>query len=101
MRIGPARDIARGIDSGHAGLQIAIDDDATVQRKSSLLRECQPWLDANAGDNQVSCDHLAAFEHDAALIDRTHSLLEVEDHAMLFMKGTHKLSHLGPERQIH
>src|SRR3569833_4543058 len=101
MRIGPARDIARGIDSGHAGLQIAIDDNATVHRKPRLLRKCQPWPDADAGNNQIGRDYLAAFEHDAALIELTHPLLEMEDHAMLFVKGAHELSHLGAEHSFH
>ena len=37
MRIGPARDIARGIDAGYAGFEIGIDGDAAIDRKPRLL----------------------------------------------------------------
>src|SRR3569623_386102 len=39
MRVRPARDVARGIDSRRAGLQYSVDDNATVDVKPGLLRK--------------------------------------------------------------
>src|SRR3569623_1740565 len=100
MRVRPARDVARGIDSRRAGLLDAVDDNASVDGMPGLLRKRQPRPDADAGHDEIGWDHRTAFEHDAALIDGAHAFLKVEDHAMLFVKAAHELPHLGTEHPL-
>ncbi len=40
MRIGPARDITGGINSGDAGFEVRVHRNAAIQRKAGLLRQC-------------------------------------------------------------
>ena len=49
MRIGPARDIAGGIDAGNAGFAVSIHDDATIDGEAGLLgqRQTRPHADAD------------------------------------------------------
>src|SRR4029077_21031626 len=42
VRIGPARDVARGEDPGYAGLEIAVDGDAAVELEPRRFRELRP-----------------------------------------------------------
>ena len=62
MGIGPARNIARSINSWCACLQIGVDDDAVVDREASLVCEFEAGPDANAGDNEVGIEILATCE---------------------------------------
>ena len=100
-RIGPACDVARREDPRCTGLQKLRDRHAAIDRKAGLLGERQPRPHADAGDNEVRRDRPAAFKGHLARVDRSRSILEVEDDAVLLVQAAHEVSHLRAEHALH
>jgi hypothetical protein len=65
MRVRPARDIAGGIDAGHAGFEEGVHRDAMIEREAGLLGKPQPGPDTDAGDDKISIERRAALVTDA------------------------------------
>ena len=101
MRIGPARDIARGIDAGDAGFQIGIDGDAPIDRQPRLLRQPKARAHADADHHDIGLDRAAAFQRRAFAVDRGDGVAEMKDDAMLLMQGADEVAHLRPEHALH
>ena len=101
MRIGPARDIARGVDAGDAGFEIGVHGDAAIDRKPGLFgqREARPHADADHHD--IGLDHATALQRRALAVDRGDGIAEVKDDAVLFVQGTDEIAHLRPEHALH
>src|SRR5437868_12341727 len=101
MRIGPARNIARGIDPWDAGLQECIHSNAAVELKAGLLGQTQAGTHSNAHNYDIAVQHAAALERHALAIDRRHSIAEMKDDAVLFVQRTDEVAHRGPEHALH
>ena len=101
MRIGPARDIARGIDSGDAGFEIRVDDDAAIERKTGLFGQRQPRPHADADHDEIGLQYAAALERRALAVDRSHGVAEMEDNAVLLVQRAHEIAHRGPQHPLH
>ena len=101
MRIGPARDIAGGVDPGNAGFEIGVDGDAAIERKAGLLGQRQPRPHADADHDQIGLQHAAAFERRALAVDRGDGIAEMEDHAVLLMQRADEVAHRGAEHALH
>ena len=56
MRVGPARDVAGGVDAGRARLQKGIDDHAAVDREARLLGQRQARPHADADDDEIGVE---------------------------------------------
>ena len=101
MRIGPARDIAGGVDAGNAGFEIRVHGDAAIERKAGLFGQRQPRPHADADDHHIGLQHAAALERRALAVDPGHGIAEMEDDAVLLMQRAHEVAHLGPEHALH
>src|SRR3954447_22623818 len=101
MRIGPARNIACGIDAGSARFEIGIHLYAAVHYEARLLGERQTRPHANAEHHKIGFDRLTAFQRNTALVDRRHGVLKMESHAMLLMQRAHDVAHLWPKDAFH
>jgi hypothetical protein len=101
VRIGPARDIARGVDAGDAGLEISIHRDAAVERETGLFRQRQPRTHPDADDHHIGFEHAAALERRALAVDPDHGIAEMEDDAVLFVQRAHEIAHLRAEHALH
>ena len=101
MRVGPARNIACGVDAGDAGFQIDIDGDAAVDRKPGLLGQSKARAHADADHDEIGLDHAAAFQRRAFAVDRGHGIAEMKDDAVLFMQGADEVAHLRPQHALH
>ena len=101
MRIGPARDVAGGINAGDAGFKICIHDDAAIKRKASLFGQRQPRPHPDANDDDVGLQHAAALERRALAVDCNHSIAEMEDDAVLLMQRAHEIAHFRSKHALH
>ena len=77
--------------------QILVDDDAAVDREPRLLRQRHGGPHADAHDDEVGRERLAARERDAARVDRRRGLAEVEDDAVLLVQRAHEVAERGAE----
>src|SRR5262245_12029133 len=59
VRVGPARDVAGGEDSGRAGLKVGIHRDTAIDLQASLLGQLGARPHADADDDQVGFDSIA------------------------------------------
>ena len=101
MRIGPARNVARGVDAGNAGFQIGVDGDAPIDRQPGLLGQSKTGPHADANHHDIGLDRGAAFQNGAYTVDRGDGVAEMEDDAMLFMQGADEVAHLRPQHAFH
>src|SRR6202021_102992 len=101
MRIGPARDVARGVDSGDAGFEVCAYGDTTIERKAGLFGQRQARADADANDDHICLQHVAALERSALAVDRDHGIPEMKDDAVLLVQGAHEIAHAGPQHALH
>src|ERR1700738_393068 len=101
MRIGPARDIARSIDSGDAGFEECIHRNTAVELEASLFGQRQARPHSYADNHKVGLQHATALERRALAVDREHGILEMEDDAVLLMQCAHEIAHFGPEYALH
>ena len=95
MRVGPARDIARRVDAGNAGLEISVDDNAAIELEACLLGKCQPRTHPDANHDQVRFERSAALERGVVTLDRRDGIAEMEDNAMLLVQPADEIAHLG------
>src|SRR2546423_7676694 len=100
MRIGPARNIARGIDPWDAGLQECIHSNAAVELKAGLLGQTQAGTHSNAHNYDIAVQHAAALERHALAIDSRHSIAEMKDDAVLFVQRTDEVAHGGAQHAL-
>src|SRR5262249_4204780 len=94
VRIGPARDVSGRVDSGHARLQIGAGDHAAIERKAGFFSKLETWAHTDAGNYQIRRERAAVLQRDGLAVDGAGRVLEVEDHAMLLVEGTHEVPHL-------
>src|SRR5436309_3544551 len=60
MWIGPARDVARGVNSGYAGLEIAIDLHAAIKPQSRVLGQSETRPHAYPDYHEFGIQYAAA-----------------------------------------
>ena len=101
MRIGPACDIARCVNSGNAGFEIGIHGNSALQCKTGLLGQAEPRTHADADDHNVGLQYTAAFERRALAVVGDHGISEMEDDAVLFVQRSHEVPHFGPKHALH
>ena len=102
VRIGPARDIARGVDAGRRWFRgYAFDDDAAIDREAGLLGQRQARPHADADDHEIGLEHAAALQRRALAVDRGHGIAEMEDDAVLLVQRADEVAHLRPEHALH
>src|SRR5215467_7820622 len=101
MWIGPAGNVARGKDSWRAGFKIIVNHNATVEREARTLGERNTRAHADASNHEVGIERAAAAQGDPFVIDVRRCFPEVEDHAMVFMQGTHEIAHLRAKDPLH
>ena len=94
-RVRPARDVTGSKDAGGAGFEILIDADASINRKTGLLRQGQTWFDAYADYNEISVQPFAALQSHAGRIDRSRSAPQVKPDAMLLVQSPNKVADIG------
>src|SRR5207244_6136270 len=96
----PARDVARGIYAGRAGLEILVHHDAAVDLQSGLLGERKARPHADADHDEVGRERRAALELDLLAVDRGRGVLEMKDDAVLLVDAAHEVAELGPEHAL-
>ena len=101
MGIGPPRDIAGGVDSRCAGLQVFVHDHAAVDREAGLLGEPGPRPHADANDHQIGRQRRSAFQPDLVPVDRSCRLFEMEDDAVLFVQFADEVADFTAEDALH
>ena len=101
MRIRPARDIAGGVDAGRAGLEIAVDDDAAIEREAGLFGQRKRGRTPMPTTTRSASRRPPLLSVARAAVDRGHGVLEMEDDAMLFVQRAHEIAHLRPEHALH
>ena len=82
VRIRPSRDIAGGIDSRRAGLQVCVHDHTAVDREAGLLGKLDARPHADADDDEVGRQRLSSFQPDVLPFDGGDRLFEMEDDAV-------------------
>ena len=78
MEIGPARDVAGGKDSRHAGFKVFIHRDAAIELETGALGQLDSRPHANADDDEIGRQCRAAFKPHVGGVDRGCRLLEME-----------------------
>src|SRR5207237_4560118 len=101
MRIGPARDIARSIDSGDAGFEECIHCNTAVELDAGLFGQRQARPHSDPDDHDVTLQRAAALKRRTLAVDRDDGILEMEDDAVLLMQRAHELAHFRPEYALH
>src|SRR5580693_8074111 len=101
MRIRPARDVAGSVDAGRAGLEKAVNGYSAIELEAGLLGQSQAGPHADPDDHQIGLDRAAAFERGALAVDRRCGVLEMKNHAVLFMQGAHEIAELRTEDALH
>src|SRR6185295_19334488 len=62
VRIGPARDVAGGVEAGRAGLEVFVDREALVGGEAGRLGQRQRRAHADADDDEVGGERRAAAQ---------------------------------------
>src|SRR5579863_6683838 len=101
MRVGPAGDVAGGIDAGRARLQKGIDDHAAVDLEARLLGQRQARPHADADNDEIGVESGAALETRAGALDRGDRFAEVEDDAVLLVQLADEVAELRAEHTFH
>ena len=94
MRIGPAGDVAGGIDAFCAGFEVFIDSNAAIDRKSCLFGEFDGGTHASTDDEEIRFDARAVLERCAGAVDVGDGCAQVKDHAVGFMNFAHEAAQL-------
>ena len=95
------RDVARSIDAGRAGLEKAVDGNSAIELEAGLFGQSQAGPHADPDDHQIGLDRAAAFERGALAVDRRCGVLEMKNHAVLFMQPADEIAELRPEDALH
>src|SRR5262245_8035787 len=99
--VGPASNVAGGEDTRRPGLEIAVNQHATVDGDARLLGELQARAHADPGDDEIGLELATAFELDALCFDGGGGVFEMKRDAMLAVKGSHEVADLRPEQALH
>src|SRR3981189_2990719 len=94
MRIGPPRDVAGGVHTGGAGLEIGVHLDAAVDRETGARRQREQGPHANADDDQVCRERRPVIQGDARAIDATDRPAQVEYDALRLVELTDEAANL-------
>ena len=62
MRVGPARDVAGGINVRYAGLEVFVDSDPAIKFHACAFGQLEPGPYAHANDNHIGGECRAALE---------------------------------------
>ena len=101
VTIGPTRNIARREYSWSAGLQKLVDDDAAIDGEAGRFRKFKARTHADAADDEIRLQLVAASECHATLVNRRRDILEMKDYAALLMQVTHKIADPQAECALH
>src|ERR1019366_4282702 len=93
MRIGPARDIARGIDIGDARFEKSIHQNTAIDREASLFGQRQTWPHADTDNHDASFKHTTAFQRGALTFDSDYSIFEMKHDPVFLMQRTNEIAH--------
>src|ERR1700739_2072763 len=94
MRIGPAHNIAGGVNAGRAGFEELVHRNAAIERKPGLLRKRKARPHADADANEVHSHRAATLERGAAAVDAGDSVLQAKHDAVLLVQPTNEVAHL-------
>src|SRR6516165_232081 len=97
MGIGPARDVAGGKNSRHAGFEVFIHRDAAIEFETSAFGQLDSRPHSNADDDETGRQCRAAFKPDICGVDRGCRLLEMEYDAVLLVDRAHEIADFTPE----
>src|SRR5262249_9899468 len=97
MGIGPARDVAGGKDSRHAGFKVFIHCDAAIDLETGALGQLDSRPHPNADDDEIGRQCRAAFEPDVGGVDRACRLLEMECDAVLLVDRAYEIAKFASE----
>ena len=101
MRVGPARNIARSIDTGDARFEKGIHQDTAIEHKARPFGQRQTWPHPDTNNHEVGFKHTATFERRLVAFDGDHSIFEMEHDPVLFMQRTNEVAHFWPEDALH
>src|SRR5206468_764927 len=95
--IGPTRDVARGVDSRGARLEILVDGHAFIHRETSRFRELRARPHSDAEHDEIRRELRIVVENHGVLLDTRWFASEMEHDAFLFMQGLDERAELGAE----
>ena len=100
VRIGPARDVAGGVDARRARLEQFVHDDAAIHRQARLLGELEPRPDADADDDEIGREPRAVVEHDRVALDALRFAAEMEHDALLLVQRSNERAEVVAEHAL-
>src|SRR5665811_914569 len=96
IRVGPARNIARSIDSGDARFEKGIHQDTAIDREAGPFGQCQTWPHPDTNNHEADFKHTTTFERRAMAFDGGHSIFEMKHDPVLLVQCTHEVAHFRP-----
>src|ERR1700691_1935107 len=101
IRIGPAGDIARGINIGDARFEKSIQQDTAIERKAGLFGQRQTWSDPDTNNHEFRFNYAAAFEPRALAVDSNHGIFKMKHDPVLLVQRTNEITYFEPEDALH
>ena len=99
--IRPARDVAGREDATHAGLQVFVHGDASIDGEARLFGQRNRRPHADADDDQVGREPFSALQGDASTVDRHRRRAKMEDDPVFFMEVADETPDLRAEDLLH
>ena len=101
MRIGPACDVAGGVDVPFARLEVLIDDNPAVGFETCLLGKLEAGPNSDSYDYEISLERIASFEFHPFAIDGSYRFFEVEEYAVFPVQVANEVAHLRTQNSLH
>src|SRR5258706_3427191 len=101
MGIGPACDVAGREDVRSARFEIGVYHDAAIDAEPCRFGELGSWAYADADDDEIRLQLGAALELDPFAVDGAGRILQMEDHAVLFVQRAYEVAHLWTHDPFH
>ena len=92
----PARDVAGSVHALRARFEILVDDHTVVDAQSGILRQLQSRPDADADDDEIRGQALAATESDRVARNGFGGLAKMEHDAVLLVQRLDEFAEIAP-----